>query len=391
MNEHIVKIAKILRTDSAVLEKTIEAMERITGKRGIIEEILSENEASIKRALSRLGVTERRAESIAAALEEALRRNDEALYKVLGEPDLWDPARSKILIEKARQAVGGEARGFFLKKEKARDMLIKTPPPAIIRGLGYASAQELLEEEQLEEIFAALRFIETREWMNEVFIKQYSELTPEDFEERPIKTFVLQQKWLSLAEKFLEKKYHNVSHLKELGVVFIIPIKLDTTGETLRLFSLILHYLYEVPFYSKLIVKYSSDPASFSGKVSSLIRGDVGNSSPDFSDGFIRWLIVQRYLSKDDENDKRLFIPHVNPEAIHWRKAQKTLVQFAANEPRLDLTVFNDGDFVGDFFPSKKIGELLVSFDLVDNVMGLVKRDVMIKYLYQSRLFRKFH
>lgn len=385
MNEYILKIAKILRADEMTLGKTIEGMERITGKTGVIDEIISENEQNIERAIRTLGITERNAEDIAAGLEDVLHRNDKILYEVLGRPDLSFPSGSKILIDKARQAVGGEREGFFLKKEKAREMLINTPPPAIIYGLGYRDIYELLEKERLEEIFAALRFIETRDWMNEVFIKEYTRLTPEDFEKRPIEAFVLQRKWLSLAEKFLEKKYHNVSHLKELGVVFIIPIKLDTVGETFRLFSLVLHYLYEVPFYSKLIAKYSLDPANFSQNLMSLIRGDVKNSSLDFSDGFIRWLIVQRYLSKDDEKDPRLFIPHVNPEAIHWRKAQKALVGFSSNEPRLDISVFDNLDFVGDFFSSKKMGELLVSFDLVDNIMGLVKKDVMIKYLYHHQ------
>ena len=59
---------------------------------------------------------------------------------------------------------------------------------------------------------------------------------------------ILEPQWLDVAEKFLEKKYHNVSHLKEFGVIFVIPLKIDMPGETLRLFTLILHYLNEVPW-----------------------------------------------------------------------------------------------------------------------------------------------
>lgn len=381
----IIEIAKILRADPIMLEKTIGAMERITGKTGVIDGVISENEEYVKKVLSTLNISEPNAEDVAAGLEKVLLKNDAILYELLGNPDLSFPLGSKTLIDNAYQAIGAQEKGFFLKKEKAREMLIKAPPPSIIKGLGYRDVQELLEKERLEEIFAALRFIETRDWMNTVFVNQYAELTPRDFEERPIEVFTLQSKWLSLAEKFLEKKYHNVSHLKELGVVFIIPIKLDTVGETFRLFSLVLHYLYEVPFYSKLIVRYSRDTAHFSDNLISLIRGDVKSSSVNFSDGFIRWLIVQRYLSKDDEHDPRLFIPHVNPEAIHWRKAQKALIRFASTQPRLNLRIFDNVDFVGEFFPSKKIGELLISFDLVDNIMGLVKQDMMIKYLYHHQ------
>lgn len=385
INDSIQKIAKILRTNPDTLNALVGAMERITSKKGVLEDILMENETNIKKALGILGVTSRSAEEIAGAFEDLLERNDRSLFEFLGRPDLSHHEQAHILIEKTYEAVGGKVRGFFLKKEKAREFLERTPPPAIMRGFGYNTASELLENERLEEVFAALRFIETRDWMNKIFVQNYNTLTPEDFEERPIEVFLLQQKWLFLAEKFLEKKYHNVSHLKELGVVFIIPITLDTPGETLRLFSLLLHYLYEVPFYARLINEYAKNPENFSSKLISLIRGDVGETSSQFADSFARWLIVQRYLAKDDERDPRLFLPHVNPEAIHWRKAQIALARFGAADPSLALGMFADLDYVGDFFPSQKVGELLVSFDLVDNVMSLVKRETMVKYLYHHQ------
>ena len=39
------------------------------------------------------------------------------------------------------------------------------------------------------------------------------------------------------------------------------------------------------------------------------------------------WRVVQTYLAKDDENDFRLFEPHVNPEAEHWLKVSEDLVR----------------------------------------------------------------
>lgn len=385
MSETNEKIAKLLRVQPGVIESLVKDMEKITKKERILEDLLEENAQTIKETLGILGVASLHAEDIAISIENVLQHDDKVLFDMMGKPDLVKPETTEKLIQASYEAVGGSPTGFFLKEEKARQMLFKTPPPAIIRGLGYANVNELLEKERLEEIFAALRFIETREWMNNVFVREYEALTPRDFEERPVKLLVLQEKWLSLAEKFLEKKYHNVSHLKELGVIFVIPIKLDISGETLRLFSLILHYLYEVPFYAKLSKAYAKDPDSFSQKLMSLIRGDVGEVPQSATNGFVRWLIVQRYLAKDDERDARLFIPHVNPEAIHWRKAQKALADYGSKHPELQLSLFHNLDYVGDFFPSRKMGELLVSFDLVDNVMGLVKRETLIKYLYHQQ------
>lgn len=396
MNEGVSKLAKILKADEQLLESTVATMEKIIHAKGVVDDILLENETSIKKTLGFLGITGNSGSEISKAFEDVLVHDDAKLFTLLGQPDLGEESKSALMLEKAYEAVGGKPTGLFLKRQRARDMLMQTPPPSILRGLGYTTVDELLEKERLEEIFAALRFIESRQWMNEVFVKHYEQLTPNDFEERQVEMLILPHKWLSLAEEFVEKKYHNVSHLKELGVVFVIPIKIDVTGETLRLFSLLLHYLNEVPFYASLIRKYASDADSFAGKLTSLIRGDVGEMVPESSPEFVRWLIVQRYLAKDDPIDRRLFLPHVNPEAIHWRKAQKALIGFSRNYPELKLPLFHDLDYVGDFFGSNGDSQVLVSFDLVDNVMGLVENGAPNKYLYHhqealwNRLFSGF-
>jgi len=227
--------------------------------------------------------------------------------------------------------------------------------------------------------------------MNNKFVPLYDSLKPEYFEEREIEVIVLDDKWLKVAEKFIQKKYHNVSHLKELGVVFIIPLDVDTTGEMLRVFSLVLHYLHEVSFYSELFKKYRKDN-DIGKKIVSLIRGDVMERKlTDIS----QWRIVQRYLAKDDPNDFRLFEPHVNPETLHWDKAENNLSQLDARHENLDFTFWKNLNFIGDFFPNKN-GEDLVSFNLIDSVMSLVKEKERIKYLYHhqealwNRLFEEF-
>ena len=159
-------------------------------------------------------------------------------------------------------------------------------------------------------------------------------------------------------------------------------MKLDTPGEILRIFTLLLHYLNEVPFYSKLFKKLSNE-LDFIEKLKSLLRGDVLEGALP-NKGKINWRIVQRYLAKDDENDFRLFEPHVNPEAEHWFKAEESLEKLGPNYRWKEL------DFVGNFFPTssealaKEDEGELVSFDLIDLVMTLVKKEE-IKYLYHQQ------
>ena len=202
----------------------------------------------------------------------------------------------------------------------------------------------------------------------------------------------MSEKWREVAEKFLKKKWHNISHLKELGVIFVLPAVLKISGETLRTLALILHYFHEIDFYSKLFRKFATSGA-FSQKLIASLRGDVLDNRFSEEDMGRKWMIVQRYLAKDDENDWRLFEPHVNPEALHWKKAEADVASLTALGEAIGVDFgFWDGlGFVGDYYPTESGIDVLVSFNLVDTVMSLVKKKEMIKYLYhhQEALWNK--
>jgi len=166
---------------------------------------------------------------------------------------------------------------------------------------------------------------------------------------------------------------------------------LGISGETLRLISLLTHYLNEVQYYSNLFI-FLKDKEKFAANVISLLRGDVIEKR--LGDGERpRFLVIQRYLAKDDENDWRLFEPHVNPEAMHWRKAEEEVVRIEEVLPEIadGLSFWKDLDWVGDYFKDEVGKEVLVSFNLVDTVMALVKEKELIKYLYhhQEALWNK--
>ena len=94
-------------------------------------------------------------------------------------------------------------------------------------------------------------------------------------------------------------------------------------------------YFNEIPFYSSLFEKFAKDEKNFAPNLISLLRGDVYDSQ-EKTDSKLRWLVIQRYLSKDDENDWRLFAPHINPEAMHWERAERMLVNFDSKTKDLE-------------------------------------------------------
>ncbi len=375
-------------------------MSAITGQEGVIEKIVQENDLLVSRTLDEIGLSRSSsAEEVRKTLQARLIHLDKELFEILDRPDLVKI--SKVcgkLCDTALHLVNGQV-GYFIKRDKAVELLSENPPKNLLEHFGYSDVEELIAKESFESVFAALRFTQTTEWMHEFFEKAYDKLGPDDFEERGIHLKVLEEKWLTVAEKFLEKKYHNVSHLKELGIIFIIPLKLDTPGEITRIFTLMLHYLNEVPFYSKLFRKFSTEE-KFHEKLKSLLRGDVieiPNSKIQMTNKFqnpndkLMWLIIQRYLAKDDENDPRLFMPHVNPEAEHWFKAEESLAGLpmkAEDTKGLRFGFWKGLDFTGDLFSGQRTANSeqpeLVSFDLIDVVMTLVQKD-KIKYLYHQQ------
>ncbi len=386
-NSYQEKIAKILRIEKQAVIDLEKDLNRITGKSNFIYALVEENEKLIDDSLDNLGLGRNSmALDVYDALVSKIESDDLRIFEFLKSPQLSNPKDCQRIVDLAKD-ISPKQKGFFLKKETAEGFLKAEPPRKVMKALGYSSMESMLAKEDLLEVYSGLRFLEDSEWLNNRFFKQYQNLKPSDFEEREIEVKVLGAQWMEAAEKFVEKKYHNISHLKELGVIFFIPIKLSFSGTLLRAFSLMAHYFHEVYFYSDLAKRFmENNPKEFSKNFISLLRGDVLKNLPTPSLGdSCSFLIIQRYLAKDDENDHRLFLPHINPEALHWDKAEECLAKIEG------LNFWKDLDWVGDFFKIETGGEILISFNLVDTIMGLVKEKEMIKYLYhhQEALWNK--
>lgn len=386
------KIASVLRTDKKLLLATEERLAKVTGERGVFLKIIAENQVLVRDRMLHLGISESAStKEVYDALISKIEADDYQIYQALGNPDCRKVSHCQKMAEVAKKTVS-PPKGFFLKLAKAEEFVKKEPPRQVMDFLGYDSVDKMLAEEDLLEVYSALRFIEGSEWLNTVFFKQYEHLTPDDFEEREVVVKALSEKWGEESKKFVAKKKHNISHLKELGVVFIIPTLLGISGEILRTFMLIMHYLHEIPFYSDMFRRIAKDKQTFSKNFISLLRGDVLEKHPP-EDDTSAWLVIQRYLAKDDSHDWRLFAPHINPEASHWRNAEEDLPKLGGilNGFSGELIFWKDLDWVGEYFRDESGVEVLVSFNLVDTVMSLVKQKEMVKYLYhhQEALWNK--
>lgn len=359
-----VNLSEILHVHHSLLEELDAKMKTSLDKAGVLGSVEQQITTALKSRVEQLGLGEdATAGEVRAALFKKVNHLEEILYQHVGvNQENFDFQK----IVDAAHSMTSDTKGFFLKREFAEAILKERPPGELLKHLGYDSVEVLLKKEDIGEIFSALRFIETDAWMHETFDVAYTKFTAKDFEYRSIEVKVLGEQWRDVAEKFVAKKHHNVSHLKEFGIIFLNPIAETEPGKFLRDFALLLHYLHEISYYSRLFERYADSP-EFNERFISLLRGDVPKVKGVESG---EWLIIQRYLWKNDPQDLRLFLPRVNPEALHWRKAQKDIVALKHEEGD-DLAFWDILDFVAGFFTSDGSQEL-ISFDMEDSAMSFV-------------------
>ncbi|MEK7212147.1 MAG: hypothetical protein AAB686_00525, partial [Patescibacteria group bacterium] len=285
----IKELAKILETDGAKLASLDAFMSKATGRRGVPGRVLEMNREMADAALRKINSGIAEAAHVRGVLRQAIVRQEKEFMNLLNQiPDHDEFGRMAKLAEQMVKT----NHGHFLKKDLLRQIFTERPPANLLEYLGYKRVEDLIAKEDLTECMSALRFVETNEWMHETFEKVYGRFTPADFEERRVELRVLGPKWHDVSKKFVAKKHHNVSHLKEFGVIFLNPIAENIPGKLLRDFALLLHYFHEVQFYSKLFAKHFDAP-DFAERLKSLLRGDVEEVKEV---GAGEWLIVQRYL-----------------------------------------------------------------------------------------------
>jgi len=379
-----------LKIDPDSFSKYLDSLEYITDKKGVVENLYETNHEKVTKTLSYLKLNNPNAEDLYKAVEEKVRILDKQLFNLLGKPVGTSNEGMANLIA-AVLALHEEQDGFFLKREVAQKLLAENPPRNIMRELKVSSVKEMIEREDLFEIYAALRFMEDREWLNSTYLSAYRDLQASDFEARPIQVRVLDAtKWQTVTEKFTHKKLHPMSHLKELGLIFLIPSEELKHVLTIYLFAMTSHYIDEVTLYSNYF-KYYSEKEGFGEKIVSAIRGFVPDISLAKGDPN-RWFMIQRYLFKENPADPRLGVPHISSEAFCHRGSSQTLLKFEKVLPNLDFKVWEHTNYVAAWMNSIKSGDSLVNFNFMDNVMSVMSKlpyDDWYSYHFHEALWNK--
>lgn len=326
-------MAKILRdlldAEEPIFSLGIQQLERASGDIGedarLIGEI-SEKMAGVMRNL-RLDPQQTTGIELYHALLNKVATDNARVTKLIGGKDPDDVNEMVPLMVSAVNKMNINRRAWVLKHSVAKRLLQQMPPKKLMTHLGYRSIDSMLKHEDIDELYTALRFSEGGEWLN-----QYNELfktvQPSDFETRDIRIVIMDHaKYVDLAEHFVEKKLHNITHTKEMGVIVVVPMHhRRMKGITLKSLPLMFHYINEIRLYSSFF-KLNQVKPHFGDIVVQTLIADPGKAS-QIAGHNVHWRVIQRYFGKlRDEAHPEAFEPHVHPEDLHWRRAEELLAE----------------------------------------------------------------
>lgn len=372
-------IGRFLQAKEPLLDHALRQLEYDTHQKGVDLKLAAEITERAADRTKRMGLgPDATGPELYDALMKQVALHDEHLARAIGGTEPDNLAQMIPLIVKAAEGAPLPKDGWFLKIDKAREMLRRNPPMAIMDRLGYHLVSALLEKEDIFELFLALRFVEDADWLNG-FDRQYLDLAPEDFENRRIKVVPFAaSKWGDVAEHFIQKKRHNITHSKEMGAIAVMPMReTHMKGVTLKVMPLLFHYFNEIRLYSSFF-KLMQNKKNFGAIVSDTLIADP-NHVKIADNAHIHWRVIQRYFGKlTGESHPEIFEPHLQPEDLHWRRAEAVLYDI---DPELEF--WKDLDFVavvkGDTHDT-------VTFNLMDISLGYSNSiSYEDRYLYHFR------
>ncbi len=353
----------LLEAKEPLFTQSLRELEFLTGKKGVdlkfTGEIIEKTHAGI-RSLG-LDSTDTTDKELFHALDHRVKEHNQHLAKALGTSEEASVRQLVPKLVDAANQVKLNRKCWVLKKSVAKELLREMPPKGMMKHLGYRSIESMFKNENFSELYTALRFSEGPEWLTKYDELFTHKIQPSDFESRDIEIVVMDHdKWVDLAEKFVLKKLHNVTHTKELGVIVVVPMKqTHMKGLTLKTLPLLFHYINEIRLYSAFF-KFKSTEANFGKTISETLIADTGTGAT-IADFHIHWRVIQRYFGKIHESPPEIFQPHVQPEDLHWRKAEESLYEIS-NE----LKFWQDMDYVATVATDGKP----VPFNLMDVSIG---------------------
>lgn len=355
----------------------IQQLESASGNPSVDIRMSTEIRAKILSHVRSLGLDpdDTTGEELYGALMGLVELHDRFLVERIGGTNPGDVADLLPRIKKIIDTINIPKSVWALKHSVAKKILKSNPPKNVMKQLGYRSIDSMLKRESIDELFVGVRFLETQSWQ-EKLISKYSKLQPSDFENREIEVLLLDgKKWGGKAFTYAKTNKHNITNLKEMGVVAILPLPItNLPGITIVLIPRILYYINEVRTYSTYFKHHQVKHDFGSTLVRTLL--DDPSRHVTVAGQHVHWRVIHHFYGQESSAHPEFFEPHISPDDLFWRKAEEILFRI---EPALHF--WSGMDFVGRLQDGK-----LVSFNLMDVATNYInKTPYQRSYSYHMR------
>lgn len=358
-------IGELLGAEEPLFSISMRQLENASGNQGVDVRLTAEIIHKAHHAHKSLGLDphDTTGEELYAALLALIEKHDTFLARRLGADD---PTNVQDVLRRIRIAssnVHMPRRGWFMKHSVAKRLLKATPPKQVMKALHYRSIDSMIKREPVAELMVAVRALESPKWQH-AFLAKYKKLKPIDFETRDIEVIQFDAKrWGTSTEAFVRSNHHNLTHLKELGVIALLPLPVEKLpGITVTVFPLVLHYMNEIRLYSAYFKLQQVRP-NFGEIVTETLTTDP-KEHVNIAGQPLHWRVVNRHFGRYGRLLPEMFEPHVRLEDLEWRKAEAVLYEL---EPALHF--WHDLDFVGSLYDG-----VPVSYNLMDMAVCYVNR-----------------
>jgi hypothetical protein len=356
-------LSELLAAEEPMFTMAIQQLEQVSGNTSVDVRLTAEIVGKVHMKIRALGLdpSDTTGPELYRALVNLLKQHDEFLARRIGIEDPHDADEVLRRIAEAVPALNIPRKAWVMKPAVAKRLIKQTPPKRVMKQLGYRSIDSMIKREPVHELYAAMRFLETKEWLDK-FIDKYNALKPSDFENRQIELVRMGvDKWGESAMDFVHTNRQNITHLKELGIIALLPLPIKRmSGLTIVTLPLILHYINEIRVYATFF-KSQQTRSDFAKIIIETLVADPGKHV-SVAGHHIHWRVIHRHLGSKDATIADLFEPHVEPDDLIWRKAEETLFRL---EPALHF--WFDMEYVGVEFDGRPI-----SFNLMDVAISYV-------------------
>lgn len=317
-------LANILHTSRGHVQLAIQELEQVTGYQGIDAHMVADIRHEV---LARAKDLQLDSEFTSTELYYALLlRYKEDNDRFGARLDLPTDARREAKTQALTaflEDVHIPRRGWFLRHGTMRRLLKQMPPRHIMKYLGYTRFDQMLKQEDIDMLFGAIRFAEPPDWLAQ-FVKQYKQLGPGDFEERDVRIISYpHERWEELSSSFTLFAQRYVTHLKEAGLVLLLPTPEDKPT-LLHQGAMAVRDIFEARSYSAFF-KLSIGSPKFSHVLYDSIWDDAALIAATQHHGMPWRDFHKQYGSSLDKEHPSVLSPHLQPEDIAWRQVENVL------------------------------------------------------------------